>query len=100
MKGILKNFEKFTGKHLAFNFTEKETLTQVFSYKICEIFKNTFYYRTPSVAAFVNWDCELQDIDKKTRTGGGLYPQSDVKDRMCLEKRKEEVWYSLTIVKS
>ena len=31
----------------------KETPTQVLSYKICEIFKNTFFYRTPLVGASV-----------------------------------------------
>ena len=31
----------------ALNFIKKETLTQVFSYEIYEIFKNTFFYRTP-----------------------------------------------------
>ena len=29
----------------------KETLAQVLSYECCEIFKNTFFYRTPTVAA-------------------------------------------------
>ena len=50
-KGVLKNFAKFTGKHLrqslffkkscgplAYNFFEKETLTQFFSCELCEIF--------------------------------------------------------------
>ena len=37
--GILKNFANF------------ETPTQVFSYEICEIFKNNFLYRTSPVAA-------------------------------------------------
>ena len=31
----------------AFNFIKKETLVQVFSYEISEIFKNTFFKRTP-----------------------------------------------------
>ena len=35
----------------AYNFMKKETLAQVFSREFCEIFKNTFYYRTPLVAA-------------------------------------------------
>ena len=35
----------------AYNFIKKETLAQVFSYEFCEIFKNTFYYRTTPVAA-------------------------------------------------
>ena len=29
----------------------KETLAQVFSCEFCEIYKNTFYYRTPLVTA-------------------------------------------------
>ena len=34
----------------ACNFIKKETLAQVFSCEFCEIYKNTFYYRTPLVA--------------------------------------------------
>ena len=60
--GLLKKFAKRTGKHLyrslflnkvagLCNFIKKETLVQVFSYEICEIFKNIFFYRTPPVAA-------------------------------------------------
>ena len=33
------------------NFIKKETLAQVFSYEICKISKNNFFYRTPLVAA-------------------------------------------------
>ena len=65
-KGVLRNFAKFTGKHLcqslffnkvadaACNFIKKETLAQVFSCEFCEISKNTFFYRTPLVAASEN----------------------------------------------
>ena len=53
-KGVLKNFAKFTEKHLcqslyfnkvaeACNFIKKETLAQVLSCEFCEIFKNTFF---------------------------------------------------------
>ena len=35
----------------ACNFLKKETLAQVSSCEFCKIFKNTFYYRTPLVAA-------------------------------------------------
>ena len=60
--GVLRNFAKFTGKHLCQsiffnkkaevrNFIKKETLAQVFSCEICEISKNTFSYRTPPAAA-------------------------------------------------
>ena len=33
------------------NFIKKETLAQVFSSEFYEIFKNTFFYRTPLMAA-------------------------------------------------
>ena len=39
----------------ACNFTKKETLAQVFFLWICEISKNTFSYRTPTVAASKQW---------------------------------------------
>ena len=35
----------------ACNFIKKETLAQVFSWEFCKISKNTFFYRTPPVAA-------------------------------------------------
>ena len=57
-QGVLRNFAKFTGKHLCqslfFNKVaglKKETLGQVFSCEFYEISKNTFSYRTPLVAA-------------------------------------------------
>ena len=34
-----------------YNFIKKETLAQVFFCEFCEIYKNTFSYRTPLVAA-------------------------------------------------
>ena len=37
----------------AYNFIKKETLAQVFSSEFWEIFKNSFFYRKPSVAASV-----------------------------------------------
>ena len=36
---------------LACNFIKKESLAQVFFSEFCEISKNTFFYRTPLVAA-------------------------------------------------
>ena len=36
-------------------FCKKEILAQVFSYEFCEIFKNTFFYRTYLVAASVSY---------------------------------------------
>ena len=38
-------------KKKACNFIKKETVAQVFSSEFCENSKNTFFYRTPPVAA-------------------------------------------------
>ena len=58
-KGVLRNFAKFTEKHLCqslfFNkvadwglaLLKKITLAQVFSCEFCQISKNTFSYKTP-----------------------------------------------------
>ena len=62
-KDVLKNFAKFTGKHLyqylLFNKVAgfsiiKETLAQVFSCGFCGIFKNTYFKKAPPVVAFGN----------------------------------------------
>ena len=61
-KAVLKNFSKFTRKHLYqglfFNkvaglrpATLLKTLAQVFSCEFWKISKNTFFYKTPPVAA-------------------------------------------------
>ena len=43
-KGVLRNFAKFTGKHLCqSNYIKKETLAQVFSCEFCGLSKNTFF---------------------------------------------------------
>ena len=58
--GLLRNFAKFTGKHLyqrllliklpkAWNNIKKDTMAQEFSCEFCEISKNSFSYRTPPV---------------------------------------------------
>ena len=65
-KVVLRNFAKFTGKHLCqslfFNkvsglrpatLLKKETLTQVFFCEFIEISKNTFFHRTLLMAASV-----------------------------------------------
>ena len=56
-KGVLRNLAKFAGIHLCqslfFNkvaglqFIKKETLAQMFSCEFCEIYKNSFFNRTP-----------------------------------------------------
>ena len=51
-KDVVRNFAKFTRKHLGvFNKVKKETLTQVFSCEFCEISKNTFFTKHPGATA-------------------------------------------------
>ena len=53
-KDVLRNFVKLTERHLCQSlFLKKETLAQMFSCKFCKISKNTFYCRTPLMAASV-----------------------------------------------
>ena len=59
-KGVLRDFAKFTGKHLwqdlflnACDVIKKEAVTQRFSSEFCKISKNIFSYKTPPVAASV-----------------------------------------------
>ena len=82
-KSVLKNFAKFTGKHLcqSFFFNKvtglqlwKETPAQVFSCQFCEISKNTFSHRTPLVAA------------SETIIRGFFRTQSNIYDRVFLPK--------------
>ena len=70
-KGVLRIFSKFTGKHLCqslfFNKVaglNKETLAQVFFSELCEIFQNTYFCRTPPVAASVHLKTAL--LSKQT----------------------------------
>ena len=46
-----KTHQKHFRSSLPDVFCKKEALAQVFSYEFCEISKNTFFYRTPLVAA-------------------------------------------------
>ena len=52
--GVLEDFAIFTGKHLCLQVSFKETPTQVFSCEYCEIFKKSFFHRTPLVVASEN----------------------------------------------
>ena len=64
-KGVVRNFAKFTGKHLCQSFNKvagwpatvlKKRLTQVFSCEFCKLSKNTFSYRTcPVAASYLTW---------------------------------------------
>ena len=51
-KGVLRNFAKFTGKHVCQSlFFNKETLAKVFSRDFAKFLRTPFSYRTPPVAA-------------------------------------------------
>ena len=80
-KGVLRNFIKFTGKHLcqslffnklaglrpqACKFIKKETLAQVFSCEFYEISKNTFLHTIPPVAAAGSIRLNLSDLSDWT----------------------------------
>ena len=65
-KGVLKNFTKFTGKHLCQNtFYLKETLAEVFSCSFCELTKNN---QKQSPEVFFEKRCSLKfhKIHRKT----------------------------------
>ena len=49
--GVLEDFAIFTGKHLCWNNFMKKTPIQVFFFEYCKIFKTSFFYRAPLVAA-------------------------------------------------
>ena len=51
-EGVLRNFTKFTGKHLCQNLSFNK-VAGLRSCEFCEISKNTFSYRTPPMAASV-----------------------------------------------
>ena len=48
---VPESFFKIKLQTSACNFIKKETLALMFFCEFCEIFKNTFFYRTPLVAA-------------------------------------------------
>ena len=57
--GVLKNFTKLLGKHLC----RSLAFNKVAGFRL---FKNTFFYRTPPVAASVFW-IEIPDSDSRSR---------------------------------
>ena len=63
---ISQNSQENTSARVSCNFIEKETLAQVFSCEFCKISKNSFYYRTPLVAASGYWLKQIQYNQKKT----------------------------------
>ena len=65
------------------NFIKKETLAQVFSCGFCEISKNTFFYRTPPVAATVVRRNTKHKKDENTRIERKEIWKKSKRNRMC-----------------
>ena len=73
-KGVLRNFAKFTRKHLCQSlffdkFAGQENLTQVFSCEFCEIFKDTCCTEEPRATA------SMCPLDKKVKTNQSTMTQ-------------------------
>ena len=69
------------------NLIKKETQAQVFSCKFCEIFKNTFFRRTPPVATS---ECYFPFLSKYEKTRGLLMLSGDIK-RKYFSKMDQEL---------
>ena len=90
--GVLKNFEMFSGKHLCrslFFSYEKETPTQVLSCEYYEVFKNSFFYRTPRVCA--SEGLHHRFFTEKFPGSGKLYQQLEH------EYRNQSRWWDVYV---
>ena len=82
-KGALRNFAKFTGKHLCQSlFFKKETLAHVFSCEVCKISKNNFFteYLWTIASIFVETRLKLgslQGIEETVIYRGGSYNKNN-----------------------
>ena len=74
-KGVLKNFAKFTGKHLCQSlfFNKVASLRPTTLSKESLWHRCTFFYRTPPVAASVNTNWGLGASKYKLRSGAAKY---------------------------
>ena len=87
--GVLRNFAKFTGKHLCQSlFFNEETQTKVFSCEFCEIPKNAFFIK------HVQW-LVLSEVHNVERIIRGTIQNffSTVLDIKGLQKQPQEVLY-------
>ena len=81
----------------ACNFIKKETLAQVFSCEFCEISKNTFFYRTPLVAAFVQNDYKDDWLTMKTNIQY-TYNESSYNREYYEKKCLNNAWKTFNII--
>ena len=76
-KCVLRNFAKFTGKHLSHSLFLNKVAgypagAQVFSCEFCEVSKSTFWYRRPPVptsrtSETATWKCSVKQLLWKIR---------------------------------
>ena len=69
-KDVLRNFAKFTGKHLCLNLQLywKQTLAQVFSFKFYEISKSTFFVeQIQKIASAMLLSYRNQSVDLQSK---------------------------------
>ena len=106
---VLKNFAKFTGKHLrqSLNFNKVAGLAQVFSCELCKISKNTFSWwnkhnnltksseRSRQLPSNINYCFEWAVISNapKMLTSEGTYKHHILPfGKVILTKKKKKLW--------
>ena len=112
-KGVLKNLQNlqentcvrvFFGSSLRPATLLKETLAQVFSCKFCEILENTYFYRTPLVAASDTTSVKISTWmtkNKKTnwkRITYSFLPFNSRKIRMFFRERRRIGFFRYNVV--
>ena len=92
--GVLKNFVKF--RHNACNFVKKRLQHRCFPMKIAKIFKNTYFYRAPLVAASKRQKQPFMKLEGVWKNVSSLLVEV-----LALNKRtiqKEHLWSYLGIM--
>ena len=75
----------------ACNFIKPETQALVFSCEFCEIFENTFFYQTPSVAASVRLPSH-KSVNPHEANDRSFKPCKDIDQGRGQEPRKHLIW--------
>ena len=88
---------------LACNSIKKETLAKIFSCEFCEIFKNTFFYRTPSVALLKHvlptYSVPLKQNGKADKIKRNFFPRIHIFSRSLSFFLSIGNWFMQSIVK-
>ena len=84
-QGLESPFNKVSGQSAGL-FLKKETTTQVCSFKICDIFKNTLFHITRREAASIIFTSFFFTVPNTTESSSKLLKQSPVKNLQIYEK--------------